>query len=296
MENDFNDTEEDRSEEFIRNLLNFGLSEEEAKVYFSLLKRGKRGEIVGRIKDELEIGRTTIYAVMERLNQKKWVYSEEISDSPKRIKYIANPPMEMLGNIIKEREDNLRNSKDISLKIRDKLDLKYQGAKKLTINTIHVGGYKYLKPLVEKGWKIKSEVVEHIESLEYLVLDYELKGSKGIPKDSGLIIFFYNKNIEDDTKIVQEAVEMFKTKTEYEIRRDKIPGFQDVKLDDTKFGEYPGAEVYIKLKFKKSWWNVGHQAVIPLKNKIFLIFGAHENFQILMDTILNAEKFHHLME
>ncbi len=292
---DFQDAEEGRSEEFIQDLMNFGLSKEEAKVYFSLLRRGTRGEVVGRIKEELKIGRTTIYAIMERLHDKGWVSSEEISESPKRIKYIANPPMQILNTILEETEKKLKSLKDKSLLIGDKLDLQFQGSKKLTIDSIHVGGYKYLKPLVDEGWKIKTEVVEHVESLGRLTLDYELKGIKGIPKDCGLIIFFFNENVENNNQIIQEAVDIFKTKTEYEIRKDKIPGFENVKLEDTKFGKYPGAEVLIKLKFKKKWWLAGREAVIPIEKKIFLIFGNKANFQILMDTILNLEKFHHLI-
>ena len=66
------------SEEFKKDFIVFGLTEEEAAVYLSLLKRGTRGEVVGRIKDELDIGRTTIYAIMERLLSKKWVIAEKM--------------------------------------------------------------------------------------------------------------------------------------------------------------------------------------------------------------------------
>ena len=295
MESDFIDSEAERSEEFIQGLTKFGLSEEEAKVYFSVLKRGTRGEVVGRIKNELEIGRTTIYAIMERLHEKGWVTSEEISESPKRIKYVAKPPMQRLNSIIEEKEKKLKILKDKSLFIGDKLDLQYQGAKKLTLDTIHIGGYKYLKPLVNQGWKIKTEVVEYLESQGRLALDYELKGRKGIPKDCGLIIFIFENEIETNENLIRETVEMFKTKTEYEIRKEKIPGFEDIRLENVTFDKFQEAEVYVKLKFKKKWWLTGKQAVIPIKNKVFLIFGNRDNFQILMDTILNIDKFHHLV-
>ncbi len=283
------------NERFINNLTFFGLSIEEATVYFSLLKRGNRGEVVGRIKEELELGRTTIYAIMERLKEKDWIISDIISEIPKRIKYIAKPPMDILNQLLETTKIKLKKMQDTSLFIGDKLDLVYQGAKKLTVETIHPGGYKYLKPLVNQGWKIKTEVVEHVESLERLVLDYELKGSEGFPKDCGLIIGIFDRNIENDKEVISEAVSTFKIKTEYEIRNEKIPGFEDVKLEVTKFNQYPGANVYIKLKLKKKWWLTGKQAVIPIENKLFLIFGNKENFQILMDTVLNAEKFHHLV-
>jgi predicted transcriptional regulator len=282
-------------EKYEKDIINFGLSKEEALVFLSLLKRGPRGEIVGRIKDELSIGRTTIYAIMERLAEKGWVISEEISENPKRVKYVAKSPYMVFNETIERKEKELQLLKEYGLFIGDKLEQIYQGAKKLNIDTIHLGGYVYLKDLVSKGWKIKSEVIEHSESLGRLTLDYELKGIKGFPKDCGLIIFDYNRYVEDDNGIITDALSIFKRKTDYEIRQDKIPGFEDIKLEETSFQDYPGANVYIKLKFKKRWWLVGREAVIPIKKKIFLIFGNKENFEILFETILNSEKFHHLV-
>ena len=284
------------TEEYINHLKNFGLSDEEAKVYLSLLSRGNRGEVVGRIKNELEIGRTTIYAIMERLCDKGWVSSEEIMFNPRRIKFVADPPLKVLSTIINLSEKELELQKRSNLFIGDKLDITYQGAKKLTLDTAHPGAYKYLKPLIDQEFKIKSEVIEYQEGKDHhLSYDYELKGPKGFPKDCGIVIIEYNRDIEDDKRLLKEAFKTFKSKTDYEIRRDKIPGFQDVKLEDTMFGEFYGANVLIKLKLKKKWWNAGHQVVVPIKNKIFFIFGAEENFQILMKTISNAEKFHNLI-
>ncbi|MFX0073210.1 MAG: helix-turn-helix domain-containing protein [Candidatus Hermodarchaeota archaeon] len=286
---------DDFKEEYIKDLINFGLTHEEGMVYLSLLKRGNRGEVVGRIKDELNIGRTTIYAIMERLKEKGWVIAEEISTQPRRVKYTAKTPLSLLNQIIEKKEKELKILKHSSLLIGDKLEKAYQGAKNLNINTIHVGGYRYLKPLAESGWKILSEVVEHVDSQDKLTLDYELKGKKGIPKECGLIIFKYDKNIEKDEILIAEALEMLKTKSEHEIRKDKIPGFQDVILEDTKFNGYQGVNVYIKLKIKKKPWLAGKEAVIPIKNRIFLIHGNKENFQILMEIILNSERFQYLV-
>ncbi|MBN1214954.1 MAG: hypothetical protein JXA99_05865 [Candidatus Lokiarchaeota archaeon] len=285
----------DPNKEYIEMINDFGLNQEEAIVYLSLLKRGKRGEIVGRIKNELEIGRTTIYGIMERLLKNGWIYSEEISKSPKRVKYVAIPPYKNLNTIIKKKEDELIKLKNESLFIGDKLDIIYQGSRNLTIDTIHIGGYKYIKPLVELGWKIKTEVVEHEDTPEVLVLDYELKGKKGFPKDCGLIITIHKDNIENNKELIEETLNIFKKKSEYEIRNHKIPGFEDLKFEDVFYKNYFIINIFIKLKFKKKWWLVGNEAVIPIKNRLFLIHGNKENFQILFDTIQNLENFRHLV-
>ena len=112
---EFNEKQTIISGEFINHLKNFGLSDEEAKVYLSLLSRGNRGEVVGRIKDELEIGRTTIYAIMERLCDKGWASNEEILLNPRRIKYVATPPLKVLSRIIDSKKKELEQQKKSSL-------------------------------------------------------------------------------------------------------------------------------------------------------------------------------------
>jgi predicted transcriptional regulator len=282
-------------EKYKKKIINFGLTDEEATVYLSLLKREMRGEIVGRIKNELEIGRTTIYAIMERLTSKGWTISEKIADNPKRVKYIAKSPFKVLNSIIECKEKELTLLKEQCLHIGDKLEQTYQGAKKLTIENIHPGGYIYLRSLLDKGWKIKSEVVEHSESIGRMTLDYELKGNKGFPKDCGLIIFQFERNIEQESSVINDAVTMLKNKTDYEIRQDKVPGFEDVKLEDLMYQGYQSTDVFIKLKFKKNWWHVGREMVIPIKNKVFMIFGNKNNFKVLFNLIIKSERFHHLI-
>ena len=282
-------------EKYAKELSFFGLSNEEAIVYLCLLRRGKNGDVVGQLKNDLQIGRTTIYAILERLTENGWVKEEEKSKSPRRVSYSAKPPNSTLNAIIEKKEIELTTVKEKALFIGDVLDKIYQGPKNLTIESIHVGGQKYLKSLVELKWKIKSEVIERSDSLDRITYDYELKGSKGFPKDAGLIIFEYKRDIEKDDNLIQGALSTYKSKTEYAIRDENIPGFQDIKLEDTTFGEYIGANIYIKMKMRKGWWLAGQEAVIPIKNKIFLIHGNKKNFETLMETITKMEDFHHLV-
>ena len=282
-------------DQYAKDLTFFGLSNEEARVYLYLLRRGKNGDVVGQLKNDLEIGRTTIYAILERLTENGWVKEVELSKNPRRVKYVAKTPFTKLNKIIDQKENELNMLKEKSLFIGDILDKIYQGPKNLTINTIHVGSQKYLKPLISLKWKVMSEVIERSDSLERTTYDYELKGRKGFPKDAGLIIFEYKRNIEKDDNLIQGALSMYKSKTEYTIKNEDIPGFEDIKFEDTTFGQYPGAKIYIKTKIEKNWSLAGHEAVIPLKNKIFLIYGNEINFQLLMEIITSAENFRHLI-
>jgi predicted transcriptional regulator len=283
-------------ENYIHKLAQFGLNPEEAIVYITLLENGSQGNVVGRLKNKLEIGRTTIYGILDRLIEKGWVKGIDVKKKPKRTKYIACSPLITFDKIIKEKGTELKNIKDTYLFIGDKLEKIYQEKKQFTIENIHPSAIKYLKPLFNRKWRIKSEVIERSESLGRTIFDYELEAKKGFPtKDCGLVIFDYDRIIEYDKNIINAAIATFKSKTEYEIRNHDIPGFEDVKIEDAEFGDILGAMVYIKLKIKNEWMLAGNQAVIPIKNKIFLIHGDEQNFQILMETVINAEKFHHLV-
>ncbi|MHA1499607.1 MAG: helix-turn-helix domain-containing protein [Promethearchaeota archaeon] len=55
-------------------LLRFGLNEKEAEVYLAFLKKGDTGDTIGNINKELlDLKRTHIYRIMERLEKKGWV-------------------------------------------------------------------------------------------------------------------------------------------------------------------------------------------------------------------------------
>lgn len=295
---------------YIQDLQDFGLTADEAIVYLALVERGHNGDMVGRLKYNFQIARTTLYGILEKLSDKGWIEILEIRKQPRRMKFIAKPPLKIFNEIVDNLEVKIEKLKQKRLYIGDTLDKLYQEKKELTIDTIHPGSQKYIEPLISKRWKVKSEVIEHSESLGRIVYDYELIGHKGtFTQECGLIIFEYNykRNIENDNNLIQANLNLLLSKTEYEIKNkgknNEIPDFEDVKLEETKFNGFLGAVVYIKFKegsivrnlTKEEWVLIGKEAAIPIKNKIFLIHGGDKNFQILKEVIINAEEFHHLV-
>ena len=88
-------------------VLKVGLSLEEAKVYLTLLQRGEEGEKVGNLDKKLEIKRTTIYRIIDRLINKKWV--DKVMERPTGTTfYVARPLNEIIDDIIKDKEDELK--------------------------------------------------------------------------------------------------------------------------------------------------------------------------------------------
>ena len=84
-----------------------GLSEDDAKVYLALLRKGDRGEKVGNLDKELDLKRTHIYRIIDRLIEKDWV--DKLSKTPTGAQYyIARPPKELLDNLIKEKKEEIK--------------------------------------------------------------------------------------------------------------------------------------------------------------------------------------------
>ena len=66
------------------------LNYEEAQIYFTLLKYGKSGTIVRKLREELSyIERTTIYSILRRLIEKGCVHEEKSSNESKRLEIIT---------------------------------------------------------------------------------------------------------------------------------------------------------------------------------------------------------------
>ncbi|MHA1384682.1 MAG: helix-turn-helix domain-containing protein [Candidatus Helarchaeota archaeon] len=285
--------------DYILNLKKFGLTNEESQVYITLLKSGERGNTVNYLKNLLNIGRTTIYAILDRLIDKKWVKKGSSSNTRNRAQlYVATSPIKILNDIIYQKEQTLNELKEINFNIGDNLERIYRSSIKFTIDQIHASCRKYLRPLINKKWKILSEVLEISETLNMKTFDYQLEGKNDFHNECGLIICEYDHNIENDADLARYMFNLLKKKGEQEIRKHEPPGFEDVKYEEINISGFIGANTY--MKFKKGseiaafvgsdWFLAGKLVVIPKINKIFMMWGGEKNFKKLVEVILKEEK------
>jgi len=160
-------------------LLKFGLSIEEAKVYLSLLKKGKEGDKVGSINEELDIKRTTIYRIIDRLIEKEWVVKLPGMSKGAQI-YIARPLNDIFDEAIQQKEEELKILKSFRFIMGKEL---------------------------ENGWIDISEIKRDFQIVSEKTYDFNTLGITSEEKDSGLIIFEYNRNFKDDV-IIQAALQL----------------------------------------------------------------------------------------
>jgi len=89
---------------------------------------------------------------------------------------------------------------------------------------------------------------------------------------------------------------MEKIRSEIKERQEigKLKDLEDVKVDEIDIQDYCGAVISIKYRLGRKTannvgndWNIVAKLVsIPIDNKIYIIWGSEEKFQILMDMIL----------
>jgi len=255
-------------------LIKFGLSIEEAKVYLALLESGIEGEKVGKLNEVLDIKRTTIYRILDRLIDKEWIVKMPARAKAAQI-YIARP----LNNIMDER---------ITQKEEELMILK---------STRYIMGEELIN-----GWIHVSDIDKDQKESEKEGFDFKTIGITGVDKDCGILIFEYFSNIENDIIIkaaLQLSSQRFKLNLQLPKDFDKKkprfanPDLDEVKFEDIKFQDYLGVKMNLQFKKgSKTANNLGKdyiefvkQVAIPIEDKIYVLWGTEEKFEDLIKII-----------
>jgi len=239
-------------------LLKVGLTLEEAKVYLTLLQTGENGEKVGNLNKQLNIKRTTIYRIIERLINKRWV--DKVMERPTGTTiYVARPLNEVIDNIISEREDELKILKSFRYIMGESSENGWIDVSK-EYNTLGIIGVDKDCGLIifEYDKAVKEEVI--IQAA--LQLSYEkLKG-----------------HLQPDSE-----------KEEF-----TNADLKDIKITQVTIDNYFSAIMYLKFKegsktannIGTDWIVAAKHLAIPLEDKIYVIWGSEEKFPILLSIIL----------
>ena len=239
----------------------FGISEDEAKVYLALLRKGESGENVGNLDKELELKRTHIYRIINRLVEKNWV--EELAKFPKGAQlYSARPIDELLDRVIKEKEEEIKILKGFKLIIGESL---------------------------ENGWNVDKLDLRDLKKS----FDLDIKEITGFEKDNGIVIFEYDRLITDEENLDRVKLRLYSEKLKQEIMENGISDLEKVDINEIKISNYLGAN--IKIKFRENsktannlgvnWIIVAKLIAIPIDNKIYVIWGSEQKFPYLLNII-----------
>ncbi len=243
-----------------------GLSEDDAKVYLALLRKREKGEKVGQLDKELDLKRTHIYRIIDRLIEKDWV--DKLARTPTGAQYYtARPLTDLLDNFIREKKEEIKVLEGLKLIITENL-----------VN----------------GWKIISDM----EKEQKNQFDLDIQEIIGNEKDFGIVIYEYDRIIKGEENLDKVKLRIYSKKLETIINErkeiGKLKDLVEVKINEIDIQNYVGSEICVKFKKEsetanslgEDWIIVAKLVSIPIDNKIYIIWGSERKFEILMDMFL----------
>ena len=255
------------------------LNYEEAQIYFTLLKYGKSGTIVRKLREELSyIERTTIYSILRRLIEKGCVHEEKSSDDSKRLKtFIATDPTEYFNSVFSKKKHEFKELHKIKNKLLRNLQNLYIQGLELTNDDLDPFILPYFQSLLNKGWKVLTQKINKGINIlgSEIFYEYHISHPKNLEKKIemlGIMISLYDSNIEND----EIAVKFLTNQVKKIIKELHQADFNNIDMKDGEielFGK-KFLSLVIKAKEKKSqrYIEFGTTAIMPIKNKIFFIW------------------------
>lgn len=288
----------------IRSLEQIGLTNNQALVYYALLKSGSKGNIVKMLDNDLDIARPNIYPVLKELIQLGCVKEGGKAEKSKNATiYIAEEPIKFTDHLISKKHKEIEELLEFKNKESKKLQEVFIDGIKIHKDDLNEKILPYLEPLIDAGWNIQSYTErEELAILNYKVYDCIMRSpSARFLKDCSFHVFEFDYNIETD----QNALEFFskglkrKTKemrsyffdiTKFKLQDGTINLFNNeyqcfsmlINVKDINDSEYFTDSVSNVSK-KGAYYEVGKAVIVPVNEKIFYLWG--ESDKILEELV-----------
>jgi Fe2+ or Zn2+ uptake regulation protein len=270
----------------IESLQKMDLSYEEAQIYFTLLKYGKSGTVVRKIREELpDIERTTIYSILKRLNEKGCV---ESNDSKKIKTFIAIDPSEYFNKIFLLKKKEFEELQEIENDMLSNLQNIYESGLELSYEELDPFILPYIQPLLNDDWKIKAQKINKGVNVfggdiyyEYYI--YPPNNLKEKVPMIGLVISIYDSEIDTDNITLLFFLKQIK-KIIIELHQED---FDDIEIVDRKIDllgkRIISLDIRAREKKSKILHNFGSTALLPVKNKIFFLWEEIRHDERIID-------------
>lgn len=191
-------------------LVEIGLTQTEAEVYYELLKFGKAGtRVFDLLKSLQRMNRTTLYSILSKMESSGMVLVTEGINTPRNARsYSALPPLHLLQQKIEDLQAEIDRLKELEPMFKRNLNDVYMHGATISLESINNEVKPYIKPLLDGGWKIKSIVQEeHLPVLNYSVYDIVLHTDTYIFLDEiPFHLFIFDEDIESNKQLMQIMV------------------------------------------------------------------------------------------
>ena len=242
-------------EQYIEIFQKLGLNKSDATLYFTLLKEGPNGSTVYDLVNQFEgnLKRTTIYSILRKLIKMGFVKEGKDKDvNRKATIFVAIKPGTFFKKLISEKEKEVEELKKIEETHVEYLDLVYQKGIEYSLNDIDEILHPYLRPLVDKGWKITSfSQAKGMPMFEYEVHDIMFKPKRfRYINEVSFHAFIFDYDIEHDENGLAFFIRGLKKKTNEIIQH--FSQLKEYSLEDTTLTffdkTYSGFHLMVKLE------------------------------------------------
>lgn len=272
-------TDEKSENIFVENLQKLDLDQDEALVYFTLLKMGKSGTIARKLNEELfSIERTRIYSILRKLIEKGCVKKGPPSeDARKPKKFIAVEPRHYFELIMEKIQSKLDELEEFKETILEELSTIFEKAKEIHENNLEPFIVPYFKQLIKHGWKVIDQKI--IKGLNLFggesTYEYRLTPpieSQNFLKLMGLIACVYDAKVDLEPGVIKFVIGQIKKV----IKETHAPDFDKLTITE-EVSRLEGVEVFslnivVQEKKSKKTIEFGKTLIIPINNKIFFIW------------------------
>ncbi len=286
-------TDEKSENIFVENLQKLDLDQDEALVYFTLLKKGKSGTIARKLNEELfSIERTRIYSILRKLIEKGCVKKGPPSeDARKPKKFIAVEPRHYFKLIMEKIQSKLDELEEFKETILEELSTIFEKAKEIHENNLEPFIVPYFRQLIKHGWKVIDQKI--IKGLNPFGGEstYEYRFMPPIEyqnflKLMGLIACVYDTKVDLEPGVIKFVIKQIKNV----LKETHAPDFDKMMITE-KGSILEGVEVFslkivVQEKKSKKTIEFGKTLIIPINNKIFFIW---EEINHEMETIQQEE-------
>lgn len=263
----------------IESLQKLDLNYEEAQIYFNLLKYGKSGTIVRKLREDLPfIERTTLYSILRRLIEKSCVKEISSSNKSQKLKtFVAKAPADFFNKIFSKKKQEFEELQEIKTNVLNKIQEIYKKGWELSPEDLDPFILPYFQSLIENGWKINSQKINkglNIFGGEQFY-EYHIQPPNNIEKKidtTGLIISIYDSEIENDEITLKFVLKQIK-KSIKQLHEGDFNNM-NILIDEIELFGNEFSSLIIKAKDIKSnsLLEFGKTAILPIKNKLFFIW------------------------
>ncbi|MHA1148338.1 MAG: helix-turn-helix domain-containing protein [Promethearchaeota archaeon] len=263
-----------RESQLISIFQTLGFNENESYVYLTLINSGEKGSIVKQLDHKLSIKRTNIYNILKKLIVMGCVKEGGQAKKAKNATiYIAMEPKLYLHNLIKKKQDELNELQEIQVNYSEILQSIFHQGLEITIDELDNEIQEYFRPLIEKGWRIKSYTIRE-EILNYKVYDCILKAPQAkTSQECSFHLFIFGYNIEED----KTAMEFFTKNLKRKTKEMKAFSFnaEYLQLIDGKVRILNKELVCFKILDNNT--DIGKAILLPRKEKLFYLSAESDN-------------------